>query len=278
MAERHPRTPAASDSVGLLGLAGIAWEWAMRLTQAGQALAVHEVDGARLDRFHRASTGKDTLAWNGLRGLDIVLLAPGHDHADDLLGPAGTGLAPGAIAVQLGPDEPARTRTLGQTLARQGVALIDAPLCGVPGCHDAYAICCGTDDDAALERVLPLLRMLCPTVLAAGKLGHGQAMRLLEAHVHDALLTAAAEALLIGERIGLPAKGLCQRVAALSGRDFDVSTLQEASGGPPSFNAGFALGLFARGDAPAFAPPRHNAGLTRLLIEFSTPIPNQETK
>ena len=71
-------------------------------------------------------------------------------------------LAPGSVVIDMTSSEPTGTRELSAMLAKRGVALVDAPVSGgITGAEQGRLVMMvGTDDQAALERVRPMLAVL----------------------------------------------------------------------------------------------------------------------
>lgn len=266
---------ATAERIGFVGLDGPGASLAAALVQAGLPLAVLDDDPARARRFAASHDVQVLLRPAELGAFGRVLFAPTAGIATrDRIATAAEWLASGAIVVDLGPGDPLRTRELGSLLAHRGVALVDAPLCGADGDTLAH----GCDDDVALAQVLPLLQATGRRVQAAGALGCGHALRLLERHVVGTALGAVAEAMLVGERLGLAATSLASVLGAASARAMHPdAVLESRAGDGHAFATGLALGRFARNAAPHddLFPPQ--PGLTRLLIEITAPIQHKET-
>lgn len=272
-------TPASATgaAVGFDGLGGVGWALASSLARAGHALVVHDDDAARARAFAQEFQCRAANDLAGLSASGLLLFAPPGFAVRERIASVSQGLHAGAIVVDLGAADPTLTRSLGARLAQRGIVLIDAPLCGDAQDSAAAAIVHGCDDDSALDVALPVLRTLGLELVAGGALGCGQALRLVEAHVHADVLAASAEALLVGDRIGLAPAGLRARIAAAIRRGAEREALEQAGSSGQGFATGLALGLFAQSRAGQLAAPSSAPGLTRLLIEFTTPANDKET-
>jgi 3-hydroxyisobutyrate dehydrogenase len=157
-------------------------------------------------------------------------------------------LAGGAVVVDMSSSSPHDTRELGAELGRRSVALVDAPVSGgVPRATDGtLAIMAGTDDDAALDRALPILGVLGRRVFRTGPLGSGHAMKALNNFCAAAGYAALAEALVLGREFGLAPSTMVEIVNNSTGRSFlsDVVFPDEVLTG--RYDTGFALGLLAK--------------------------------
>src|SRR5262249_60550750 len=101
---------------------------------------------------------------------------------------------------------------LGARLAEHGVGMLDAPVSGgVRRATDGTLSIMVGGDPALVARCAPLFRAVGERVFECGTLGSGHAMKALNNLVSAAGLLAAAQALVVGRRVGL-------RPALLSGR------------------------------------------------------------
>lgn len=277
MAEADLCTPARGFTIGFTGLAGVARDLASGLARAGHGLVVHDDDLASAQQFARDFTCGIALDFAELAALGMLFFAPQAAAMHERIAAIAPKLHPGSIVVDLSDSDPTLTRELGALLSHRGVVLVDAPLCGDGRGAGTQAIVHGCDDESALEVALPVLRAMGREVLAGGTLGCGQAMRLLEAHMRASMLAAASEAMLAGDRIGLVGPSLRNRIEAATGHAFESGEVMRAGTAGQNFTAGLALGLFAQGRMSDLAVPARTPGLTRLLIEFTTPLNTKET-
>jgi 3-hydroxyisobutyrate dehydrogenase-like beta-hydroxyacid dehydrogenase len=93
--------------------------------------------------------------------------------------------------------------------ARRGIAVIDSPVSGGP--HDIAAgritlLVGGAEAD--VERVRPLLRAYGDPILHVGPLGAGQAVKLVNNALFAANIGLVAQAVRLGEQLGVPEEGL----------------------------------------------------------------------
>jgi 3-hydroxyisobutyrate dehydrogenase-like beta-hydroxyacid dehydrogenase len=127
-----------------------------------------------------------------------VLLGEGGDSAV-------AGLAPGTLVVDFSTIAPASSRAMAAALAERGVAYLDAPVTG--GTEGARAgtlsvlVGGGADD---LERARPVLEAVGRTITHLGPVGAGQEAKAVNQVLVAGSYAAVAEALALGQRLGLP--------------------------------------------------------------------------
>jgi 3-hydroxyisobutyrate dehydrogenase len=261
-----------APGVGFIGLASTGWRIAAELSRIANGLTVFDVDQGLSMRFaerHGCPAAKDL---DALCEMQTLLFAPQDGETLRDIERMIPSLRSGSIVVDMGASDPERTCAMGFRLARSGVAMMDAPLCGVDRDESAAPLAMGADDEPARNIVLPLLNATGRQVLHAGRLGSGQVLRILEQHVRTATLHARSEALAAGERIGLSPENLFAVLGP--GADVYGSLAQQASHG---FAAGFTAGLFGNTASESTSLTAAPPGLTRVLIEFATPPPKRKS-
>ena len=242
--------------VGFVGIGSMGWPMARNIAAAGYTITVYDTDSARARRFEaehdgRAADGPEALG----RAADVVvtMLPTGDDVRKALLGADGVrgvahGLRDGAIVVDMSSSDPVGTRELGALLAARGIALIDAPVSGLVAKAETgtLTIMIGTDDEAALAAVQPVLRVLGERLVRVGRLGCGHAMKALNNIVAASAFAATAEALIVGKRFGLDPAVMADVMSASTGRNFHTEMSFPAHVLPRRFSTGFTLGLLAK--------------------------------
>ena len=224
-----------SETVGFVGLGRMGWPMAANLARAGYGLVVRDADRDVEMRFANefgAVPGRDASAFASA-GAVITMLPDGRVVQDAVLGDGiADALSGGAVVVDMSSSSPHDTRALGAELARRSIALIDAPVSGgVPRATDGtLAIMAGADDEAALERALPLLDVLGRRVFRTGPLASGHAMKALNNFCAAAGYAALAEALVLGREFGLAPSTMVEIVNNSTGRSF-ISEVVFAAGG-----------------------------------------------
>ena len=239
------------ETVGFVGLGRMGWPMASNLLQAGYELVVRDADTDVERRFAEqvgATSGRETSAFASV-GVVVTMLPDGRVVQDVVVGDGiADALDNGSVVVDMSSSSPRDTRELGRALASRSIALIDAPVSGgVAGAVDGtLAIMAGADDEAALERVLPVLEALGRRVYRTGPLASGHAMKALNNFCAATSYAALAEALVLGRSFGLEPSTMVEIVNNSTGRSFcsDVVFPREVLTG--RYSTGFALGLLAK--------------------------------
>lgn len=256
--------PGDSDSVrreppavAFLGLGALGAPMAANLLAAGFPLTVHNRTRSREGPLVSAGAQRAATPAKAASGVELlaVCVSDGPDVESVICGPGGAieGLRAGSLVIDFSTIDPATSRRLAQRLAERGVAYLDAPVTG--GTEGAQA---GTlsvlvgGDRAHLERARPLLEVVGQRITHFGPVGAGQQAKAVNQVLVAGSYVAVAEALALGQRLGLP---MAELVAALSGGAAGSWALDHRSAGmlQGHFPLGFKLNLHRKDLAIALA-------------------------
>ncbi len=252
--------PAASDTIGFIGLGTMGGPMAAGLARAGHPVVGYDIDRGAAEAF-AAATGcpvAPSLAdLAGAATVAVTMLPTGASVRQAVLeaevGALVCGLGPGGMVLDMSSSEPVGTRALGKALAERGIDLVDAPVSGgVEKARDGtLAIMIGADSEAAAARAAPILRAMGDRLFRAGPLGAGHAAKALNNYAAAAAFAAAAEALIVGDAFGLDRQTLLDIVNNSTGRSFNSEQPIKQHVLTGTFASGFGLGLMAKDVATA---------------------------
>jgi 3-hydroxyisobutyrate dehydrogenase len=183
--------------IGWIGLGTMGASMAGHLVDAGHDVVVYNrTPGRETDLVTRGAVWAETPA-AAAGGADVVItcVSDSPDVQEVVLGPDGatSTMAPGSVLVDCSTIAPATTRRIATILAERGIGAVDAPVSG--------------GSEGAQRGTL--------TAFVGGEVepGAGQAAKAVNQVLIAGTYATLAEALLLGEREGLPMEPL---VAALS--------------------------------------------------------------
>jgi 3-hydroxyisobutyrate dehydrogenase len=266
----------ACKRVAFFGLGKMGLPMATRLHEAGAPVVGFDLTPSARDAF--AQSG-GAVAMNACEAADgsevlITMLPDGKAVRTALLGnePLVAHCAANAIVVDMSSSAPVGTRELAGQLAGRGIHLIDAPVSGgVKRALDgSLAIMVGGPPEV-VARVRPLLELMGRSIFATGAVGSGHAMKALNNYVSAAGLTAACEALQIGEKFGLDPVVMTDVLNASTGRNNSTEVKLKPFVIPKKYASGFSLGLMAKDLRTADDLARHvdvPAPFSEALIEL----------
>lgn len=200
--------------VGFIGLGALGAPMAANLLAQGFALTVHNRRRERELPLAAAGATRAATPAAAARGAAVLALCLSDDAAVAavLLGEGGesavaaaAGLAPGALVVDFSTIAPQTSRAMAAALAERGVAYLDAPVTGGTEGARAGTLSVLVGGAAAdLERARPVLEAVGRTITAIGPVGAGQAAKAVNQVLVAGSYAAVAEALALGQRLGLP--------------------------------------------------------------------------
>ena len=143
-------------------------------------------------------------------GADVVVVCVFTDDQVNAVVPELIAAMPtGSVLVLHTTGSPDTAAALAESAAPRGVAVLDAPVSGGP--HDiaagAVTVFIGGDEEA-LQRARPVLAGYAEPILHAGGVGAGQKMKLVNNTLFAAQIGLMAEAVRLGDRLGLTEQAL----------------------------------------------------------------------
>jgi 3-hydroxyisobutyrate dehydrogenase len=180
----------------------------------------------------------------------IVLMLPNSRVIASVMEGEGgllAGLRPGMLVIDMSSSEPGETRRLAGLAAASGAMMVDAPVSGsvAKAKTGTLAIMVG-GDDAAFARAEPVLKGMGEAIIRTGAVGSAHAMKALNNYVYAAGLLATAEALRMGEALGLDLGILTDVMNASSGRNIATETKSRQEIISGRYAGGFQLGLMRK--------------------------------
>jgi 3-hydroxyisobutyrate dehydrogenase len=239
--------------VGFVGLGNMGWPMARNLAEAGLALVVRDANAEVQERFASEHGARAASSAADFADAEVVvtMLPDERVVADAVLtwdGGIAAALKPGAVVVDMSSSNPIGTQALAPQLAERGLALVDAPVSGgITRAGDGtLSIMIGADDDAAVQRALPVLEVLGEKLFRTGGSGSGHAMKALNNFLGGAAYTTTAEALRIGAHFGLEPGTMLEVINNSTGRSFNSEVVFPQDVVPERYATRFALGLLAK--------------------------------
>lgn len=223
--------PAAigQDAIGFIGLGALGAPMAANLITAGFPLTLHNRSRQREAVVLQAAASNSESPANAVsadspaavaRASTILCLCLSDDAAVEavLLGGDGAaihGLQPGSLLIDFSTISPATTHRLAERLAGAGVAWLDAPVTGGTEGAKAGTLSVLVGGEAAdLLRAQPLLEVIGGRITHLGSLGAGQQAKAVNQVLVAGSYGAVAEALALGQRLGLPMAQLVEALQA----------------------------------------------------------------
>jgi len=192
--------------IGFIGLGNMGANMAMVLLRSGLELKVHDIDKSRAaEHIEGGARWADTPA-DCARDVDILITSlPKPDVVDRVMrGENGVfeGLGEGTIWVDTTTNDAGLVIELAEQAAGMGVKTIDSPVTGaVDGARRGELTLFAGGDEAALDVSEPILARL-GRVIRCGKLGTGNAVKLVTNYLWFTHAAVIGEGLMLGKRAG----------------------------------------------------------------------------
>ncbi len=243
---------AQRERIGLVGVGNMGGPMARCLAKSEHPVMLFDTKRDAVEPFRAESnmfTIAPDLATLGAECRTVITMLPDSKivRAATFGGGGSVGfgakLAKGSVVIDMSSSYPIDTQKLGEDLAKQGVALVDAPVSGgVPKAITGQLAIMAGGKQEDIDRIEPVLKAM-GTVHRTGPLGSGHAMKALNNYVSAAGLVATAEALIIGQKFGLEGGVMTKVLNASTGKNNTTENKADRYMLNHAFNSGFALAL-----------------------------------
>lgn len=207
-----------SERVGFIGLGIMGRGMAHNLLKAGFAVTVWNRTAARMDALLQAGATAASSPADLARRCDVIFtcVSDTPDVEAVVLGEDGVlaGAQAGALVVDMSTISPEATRTLAAKLAERGVYFLDAPVSGGSegAARGTLSIMVGGEAEQ-VARAMPYFQAMGKTITHVGKVGDGQAVKLVNQILVVVTMLGVSEALLFAQASGLDLEKTLQAVA-----------------------------------------------------------------
>jgi 3-hydroxyisobutyrate dehydrogenase len=241
-------------NIGFIGLGMMGYPMAHLLAQAGHAMTVMDLNAAAASRFvDEHGAAKAAGALNDFAAADMVITMLPDSNAVEAVVLANdkpgliTILKRGGVVIDMSSSEPMRSRNLAQTLEKQGLDYLDAPVSGgvKRAVEGSLAIMVG-GAASVLEKYRPILDVLGKSVTHVGAAGAGHAMKALNNYVSAAGLIATVEALHAGQAFGLDPATMVAVMNNSTGKNNTTENKVNQFMLSGKYDSGFSLALMVK--------------------------------
>jgi len=232
--------------VAIVGLGNMGMAMLRRLTGLGIAASAWDLDPAK--RAAAAAVGAAVPGSPAEAAEPVVVLSlPDAAAVGSVLDALLPALPRQGVIADTSTLAPAAARDFAERAAAAGCAYLDAPVSGGPAGAAAGSLAMMVGGEAAaLERARPALEPLAARILHIGPSGAGQVAKLVNNLLVATHLVAAAEALRLGARAGVPPEALLPVINGASGRSAATEVNWPRWIASGSFDSGFSAGLMRK--------------------------------
>lgn len=206
--------------IGFIGLGIMGRPMALNLIKAAYPLSVYARRPDMMDALaHEGATACESpqeVASQSDVIITMVSDTPDVEHV--ILGERGIihGAQPDSVVIDMSTISPSATRRMAETLSKQGIQMLDAPVSGgEQGAIDGTLSIMVGGKEEIFQRVLPIFEVLGKNIVHTGEHGAGQVTKACNQIVIAQTLVAISEAFILAKVSGVdPAK---VRAALLGG-------------------------------------------------------------
>ena len=243
--------------IGFIGIGNMGLPMASNLARAGYEVII-------FDRSERARLlGEKKGLRVGLtlkdvsKAADIVItmLPAGDDVAEVYTGKEAIleEISQSATLIDCSTIDVNTSRALAVQAKARNVDMLDAPVSGgVAGAETGSLTFMVGGEQHALEKVMPVLKVMGKNIVHAGVSGNGQAAKACNNMLLGISMIGISESFSLGDRLGLDSKVLFEIISSATGdcwalrNHLPIPGIVETSASNRSFAAGFAVAMMAK--------------------------------
>ncbi len=241
-------------TIGFIGLGNMGVPMAGNLVKAGHTVTGFDLIGENVSRASQRGVTGATDVGGAVRGADVVItMLPAGAHVRAVWSLIVADANPGTLLIDSSTIDVDSARAAHELAGQAGMVSLDAPVSGgVAGAEAAGLtfMAGGTADAYAASE--PYLQAMGARVIHCGEAGAGQVAKLCNNMVLGVSMIATAEAMTMGQKLGLSAQTLFDVMSTSSGQTWALTNHCPVPGPVPKsaanhdFEPGFAAGLMLK--------------------------------
>jgi 3-hydroxyisobutyrate dehydrogenase len=215
--------------IGFIGLGHMGAPMALNLLKAGHTLKVFDLSEAALLTLAEAGAERAASPKDAASGAEwVVTMLPAAAHVRTVLTAADgvlAGIAKGVTIIDSSTIDPASAREFAALAAAHGNSFVDAPVSGGTGGAVAGTLTFMVGGAAVVyESVKPVLSGMGKNIVHCGDTGTGQVAKICNNLVLGVTMAGVAEAMALGEALGIDPKVLGGIMNTSTGRSWSSDT------------------------------------------------------
>ncbi|WP_045572894.1 NAD(P)-dependent oxidoreductase [Desulfosporosinus sp. I2] len=234
--------------VGFIGIGVMGKPMAKNILGAGYSLFVNDVNELAVQELVAEGVKRVQSPRELAQEVDVVItmLPNGGIVEQVLLGEQGifAGAKPGFAIIDMSSVAPTFTQKMAKLAMEQQIDYIDAPVSGgVKGATEGTLTIMVGGEKEPVERYQALLEVMGKKIYHVGKVGAGDAVKIVNNLLLGVNMAAAAEAFVFGTKLGLDPKVLLEIISVSSGNSYALAAKMPNFVFKGQFEAGFAIDL-----------------------------------
>jgi len=234
--------------IGFIGCGNMGGGMAAHLLDLKQDITCFDADQNNLDKIVKVGAKPAESAQELAQNCDFIILSlPKAEVVRLVMLEINDFIKPDTIVLDTSTSEPETTKAMAARATQHSYAFLDAPVSGGPiAAHSGNMTMLIGGSEPAIKKSRELLDMLGAKIVVVGPSGSGHAAKIANNMLCAANLVLVAEAVRLGEAVGVSASNLLEGVNAGSGRsgvsevNYPKWILNDA------FDSGFTMGLMRK--------------------------------
>ena len=232
--------------IGMIGLGAMGNPMAARLLEVYGELFVFDVSKQAVSQLTSKGATECTTVVQLASKVEVLLLSlPNGVIIKDVLQKIiGEGKHSVQIIADMSSISPSSSRDFAEMMEKEGVTYMDCPVSGgVGGAENGTLTVMVGGPESALERIMPVLQSIGKKIYHVGDTGAGSGIKMINNYMLGCNMAVAAEALVLGKKIGLDTKVMQDIILNSSGRSFIIENKLPNFIMKRKFDGGFAVDL-----------------------------------
>ncbi|MBH69578.1 MAG: 3-hydroxyisobutyrate dehydrogenase [Rhodospirillaceae bacterium] len=214
--------------IGFIGLGNMGGPMVRNLIKAGHSLKVYDLSEEAINFAVQSGATATKSVKEAATGVEfVVTMVPVGENVREVFLSDGVLAAadPGTVLIDSSTIDVASAQAVHAAARAAGFNMVDAPVSGGVTGADAGTLTfmCGGDQDS-FEKARPVLMGMGKTIVHCGDAGFGQATKICNNMLAGINSLAAAEAMVMGERLGVSREVLYEVISTSTGRSYIFET------------------------------------------------------
>ena len=268
----------ADTTIAFIGLGNMGAPMAANLLRAGYRVKVFDLVPQAMAKLAEQGAKVASSALDAADEADVVIsMLPAGKHVqalylgDDKQAGINTVLKPACLVIDSSTIDAASAQRVGEALAKQQIAFVDAPVSGgVAGATAGTLTFIVGGEASAYQRALPVLQTMGKNIFHAGPLGAGQIAKICNNMLLSVLMVGTSEALQLAINNGLDPKVVSDIMLQSSGRNWALELYNPCPDILPNapsskgYQGGFMTDLMKKDLGLAMDTARHSESSTPM--------------
>ena len=234
--------------IGFIGLGNMGKPMAKNLCKAGYSLIVNDLNREAVAELVAMGAQEAQTPAGLAKNVDVLItMLPNEAIVRQvIMGETGIlqGAAEGLCLIDMSSVSPEFSRQMAANAEKQGLAYMDAPVSGgVKGAEGGRLTIMVGGKESVIQKCRPVLEVLGEKIYEVGAIGSGDAVKMINNMLLAVNMAAAAEAFVLGQKIGLDPQKMLDIIGESSGSSYALQAKMPNFVFKGEFAPGFMIDL-----------------------------------